>query len=432
MKKTLLSLVAFATMALAAISSFASAVTVPAKNLALSLGDKINCAIFNYMARSGMVLHANVFTALQPVLYSAAQDVAAEPFGVISAINANFDDKGVAIGDSVKVPVAPTATATDFTPAATATAGDDKTPTTVSVAITASKKVSWNMTGEQIRSLENGGNDSEWVRQLVAQGMRTLRNGAEAAACAAIKVGASRAIGTAGTNPFASDINAIADLRKVLMDNGAPLADLQLCINSTAGTAARKLGIIQQAYQAGNDSERRSGDLLRQFGFAIRESAGIVQHVKGTGASYETSGSTAAGVRDVALVTGTGTVLEGDVVTFAADSNNKYVVSAGVAAPGTITLGRPGAKTTIATANALTVGNSYMPNLAFERNAVVGIMRPPIFPENATIQRTLISDAFGMTYLLLQIQQYGMTTWELHLAYGFKVVQGEQVAILLG
>ena len=375
---------------------------------------------------------ANVFTALQPVLYSAAQEVSAEPFGVISAISASFDDKGVAVGDTVNVPVAPTATATDFTPAAASTAGDDKTATNVGVQVTASKKVSWHMTGEQLRSLENGGNDNEWVRQLVAQGMRTLRNLAEASACAAIKQGASRAIGTAGTNPFASDINAIADVRKILMDNGAPMADLQLCIDSTAGTAARKLGVIQQAYQAGSDAERRSGDLLRQFGFAIRESAGIVTHTKGTGASYVTSGSTAAGVTDVALVTGTGTVLAGDVVTFAADTVNKYVVNTGVAAPGTIKLGRPGARMTIATANALTVGNSYTPNLAFERNAVVGIMRPPIFPDNATIQRTLISDQFGMTYLLLQIQQYGMTTWELHLAYGFKVVQSEHVAILLG
>lgn len=375
---------------------------------------------------------ANVFTALQPVLYSAAQEVSSEAFGVVSAISASFDDKGVAVGDVVKVPVAPTATATDFTPAAASTAGDYKTATTVDVAVTASKKVTWNMTGEQMRSLENGSTDGEWVRQLVAQGMRTLRNLAEASAVQAIKVGASRAIGTAGTNPFASDINAIADLRKVLLDNGAPLADLQLCIDSTAGAAARKLGIIQQAYQAGSDAERRSGDLLRQFGFAIRESAGIVQHVKGTGASYVTSGSTAVGVRDVALVTGTGTVLAGDVVGFDADTNSKYVVNTGVAAPGTISLGRPGARAVIATANALTVGNSYTPNLAFERNAVVGIMRPPIFPENATIQKTLVSDANGMTYLLLQIQQYGMTTWELHLAYGFRVVQGEHVALLLG
>ena len=35
----------------------------------------------------------NVFTALQPVLYSAAQEVSSEPFGVISSIAATFDDK---------------------------------------------------------------------------------------------------------------------------------------------------------------------------------------------------------------------------------------------------------------------------------------------------------------------------------------------------
>jgi hypothetical protein len=375
---------------------------------------------------------ANVFTALQPVLYSAAQEVSSEPFGVISAIASSFDDKGVAIGDKVKVPVAPTASTSDYVPSMQTSAGADATASAVEVEITANKFVSWHLTGEQLRSLQNGSTDGEWVRQMVAQGMRALRNGAELACAQAIKVGASRAVGTAGTNPFASNIDIIADARKILMDNGAPLADLQLCIDSTAGTAARKLGIIQQAYQAGSDAERRSGELLRQFGFQIRESAGIAKHTKGTGASYVTSGATAVGVRDVVLATGTGTVLAGDVVSFAADSANKYVVNGGVSAPGTISLGRPGARASIATANAMTVGGDYTANLAFERNAVVGIMRPPVMPDNPLMQKTLISDANGLTYLLVQIAGDGMATWRLHLAYGFKVVQGEHVAIVLG
>lgn len=375
---------------------------------------------------------SNTLTALTPVLFSAAQEVSNEPFGVLAAVTTNWDDKGVAKGDEVTVPVAPIRAATDFTPAATSTAGDDAVADSVKVKITQSKKVSWHLTGEQQRSLDNGGDSQEWVRQMVLQGMRTLRNLAEADAAAAIKQGASRAIGTAGTTPFASNIDEIVDIRKVLFDNGAPMSDLQLIIDSTAGAKVRKLGIIQQAYQAGSDAERRSGDLLRQFGFAIRESAGIALHTKGTGASYVTSGSTAPGVKDIALVTGTGTVLAGDIVTFAADTTNKYVISNGVAAPGTITLGRPGAKVTIATANALTVGNNYTPNLAFERSAVVSVLRPPIIPENATIKQQMISDKTGLTYLLLDIQQYGMRTWELHLAYGTKVVQQEHVAILLG
>lgn len=375
---------------------------------------------------------ANVLTALAPTLFSAAQEVSSEPFGVVDAINTNFDDKGVAKGDNIVVPIAPTRAAADFTPSNTSSTGDDSTAKSVIVQITKSRKVSWALTGEQIASLDNGGDSQEWVRQLILQGMRTLRNEAEADAAAAVKQGASRAYGTAGTTPFASDLTALTNARKILKDNGAPMADLQLVVDTSAELNLLNLGIIQQAYQAGSDAERRSGKLLRQFGFQIGASAGIAAHTKGTGASYVTSGSTAPGVTDIALVTGSGTVLAGDVVTFAADSNNKYVVNAGVAAPGTISLGRPGAKVTIATANALTVGNNYTPNLAFERSAVVGVMRPPLVPANPTIQQMMISDANGMTYLLLDIAQYGQRTWEIHLAWGFKVVQGEHVALILG
>jgi len=374
----------------------------------------------------------NVFTTLAPTLFSAAQEVAAEPFGVVDSVNASFSDKGVAIGDTVTIPVAPVRAASDYTPAMTTTAGTDATALSVPVTISKNRHVSWNLTGEQMRSLENGGNYQEWVGQLIAQGMRTLRNECEVDCAIAIKQGASRGIGTAGTTPFASNLDLMVDAHKILRDNGAPMSDLQLCIDTAAGANLRKLGIIQQAYQAGSDEERRSGKLMRQFGFQIRDSAGITTHTKGTGTSYVTSGSTAAGVADIAIVTGSGTVLAGDVVAFAADAVNKYIINTGVAAPGTITLGKPGARVTIATANAMTIGANYVPNLAFERNAVVAVMRPPLIPANANIQQRTISDGRGMTYLLVQVAGDGMVTWRLHLAWGFKVVQPEFVALLFG
>ena len=81
---------------------------------------------------------ANIFTAIAPVAYSAAQEVSAEPIGIVDKISTSFDSKGVAIGDSVKVPYAPVATLGNFTPAMVPTAGTDKTASTVSVAITKS------------------------------------------------------------------------------------------------------------------------------------------------------------------------------------------------------------------------------------------------------------------------------------------------------
>jgi hypothetical protein len=377
---------------------------------------------------------ANILSAVAPVAYSAAQVVSAEPIGAVDKIRRDFDSKGVAFGDAIKVPYAPIAAASDFTEAMTPSAGTDKTAATVSVTIDKRRKTSWNLTGEQVRSLENGGNYQEWVRQLLQQGMRTLRNEMEVDCVNAIKQGASRALGSAATTPFASDINDIAALRKLLRDNGAPMADMNLVVDSAAYLNLLKLGIIQQAYQAGTDAERRSGNVMRQFGFAIAESAGIGLHTKGTGASYVTgaTGPYVARTTDIPLVTGTGTIIPGDVVTFAADTVNKYVVNSGITAPGTISLGRPGLRASIANGNALTVGNNYTSNVAFEGSAVVGVVRAPIIPANPTINQLVISDDFGMTYLLLDIAGYGMRTWELHAAWGFKVVQPEHVALLLG
>lgn len=380
---------------------------------------------------------ANVFTALAPTLFSVAQEVAAEPFGAVDSINAQFSDKGVAIGDSVVVPVAPVRATSTYTPAMTTTAGTDATAASVSVTIDYNKMVDWNLTGEQVRSLQNGGNYEEWVRQLIGQGMRALRNEAETLLCTKIYQNASRAVGTAGTTPFATTLDALVDARKVLRDNGAPMADLQFIMDTAAGAKALKLGVLQNAYQAGSEQERRQGVFLRQFGFMIKESAGIITHTKGTGTLYdfavagEAIGQTTLSVEG-GTVGATG-IKAGDVITHAGDAVNKYVVRTGLTATsGDIVIGNPGLRIAGVDANEITIGDSYTANLAFERNAIVAVMRPPLIPPNANIQQRTISDSKGMTYLLVQVAGDGMVTWRLHLAYGFQVVQSEFIATVMG
>lgn len=380
---------------------------------------------------------ANTLTALAPVAYSAAKQVAAEPFGLISAISTNFDDKGVSIGDVVKVPVAPARAQTDYTPAMTVTAGTDATATSTDVQITANKVVSWNITGEQERSLQNAEADKTWFEQLLMQGMRTLRNGAEAAAWAATIAGASRAYGTAGTTPFASDLSALTNARKILQDNGAPLADLSFVGDTNAGLNLRNLGVLQNAYQAGSDAERRSGNFLPQMGFNIRESAAVSTFTAGTasGATTDNAGY-AVGTTTLTLASaGTGTIKAGDVISFAGDSN-KYVVTSGdtdVSNGGTITIAAPGLRVAMSAATkAITVVSTWTGNVALERSAVVGIIRPPLIPANPTISQIPVSDASGLTYLLVDAVGDGMRTIRLHLAYGFKTVNPEFSAIVLG
>jgi hypothetical protein len=293
------------------------------------------------------------------------------------------------------------------------------------------------LTGEQIRSLENGGNYQEWVRQWAEQSMRSLRNLAEADAADAIKIGASRAVGTAGTTPFATDLDLIVDVKQVLRDNGCPFSDPQLVINSAAAAKLQKLGIYQQAFAAGSDEERRSGLYKPQFGFQLRDSAGISQHTSGAATGYVTDAAKdqAAGTTTLLTDTGTADILAGDVFTIADHGGYQYVVSAdcgGDATDGPLYINRPGLRAVATKNKAITFTGNYTPNFAFERSAVVGIMRPPLIPANPTIKQMVISDKFGHSYLMLEIAQYGQVIWEMHLAYGFKVVQPEHVALILG
>ena len=377
---------------------------------------------------------ANTLTSLAPVLYSAAQQVSNEPFGIVDSIYTDFDNRGVAKGDKVKVPVAPTRAASDFTPAATSSSGSDATADSVAVEITKSRLVSWHLTGEQQRSLENGGTSQEWIRQLIAQGMRTLRNEAEVEAAKAVSLGVSRAVGTAGTTPFASNIKLLTSAHKILYDNGAPMADLQMVMDTAAYKNLLDNSIISQAEQAGTAEERRQGRVLRQYGFQIGASAGIYNHTKGTGANLEMAAGD-EGDTTITLTDGTtwsGTVLAGDIIKI---GDHYYQVTSGsadVTADAEIEIAKPGLVEDVAADTAVAIQADYVGNVAFERQAVVGVMRPPIVPANPTIDQMVISDQFGMSYLLLDIAQYGQRTWELHLAHGFKAVQPEHIAAIMG
>lgn len=382
---------------------------------------------------------ANTLTNLAADIYKAADIVGRELVGFIPSATINSDaGTRVAKGDTVRSHFTrtPTVNSTD-TPSMTIPEGTDQTVDnkTMSVNNYASVQIPW--TGEDIKHVNNGSGFETVYGDQIQQAMRAIVNTIEAGVGLAVKNGASRAFGTAGTTPFASDFAAIAEVRQILVDNGCPANDgqISLVINSLAGTKLRNLAQLQKASEAGGDTLLRQGVLLDLQGLMLKESAGVAAHTKGTGSAYVTSGSTAPGVKDIALVTGSGTVLVGDVVTFAADSVNKYVVGTGVAAPGTISLNDPGARVTIATANAMTIGNSYSGNAAFHKSAVEVVVRPPALPSggDAAVDVMTIQDPYsGLVFDIAVYKGYRKTMIEVRCYWDVKVWKPQHVALLLG
>jgi len=156
----------------------------------------------------------------------------------------------------------------------------------------------------------------------------------------------------------------------------------------------------------------------------------------GTAASYTSSAAGfAIGTTSIPLITGTGTVLAGDVVTFAGDTN-KYVVVTGVAAPGTIVIQEPGLRTTMtAGAKAMTLAATATRNFAFHRSSIVAALRAPALPEEGDIasERFQVTDPrSGISIEFSVYAQYRQVRYEAALAWGVENMVPRHTAVLLG
>ena len=380
---------------------------------------------------------ANVLTTLSPTIFAAARKVPRELVGMLGAVGRDFNDQGVALGDSVKVDISPVQTVTTITPGATFASGTDRTSSTINLTLNQTAESSWNLTAEQERRLQNAGIAADFLAQTVEQGMRAIVNTIDSYVVGVVRKAASRAYGTAATNPFATDQKPAAQVLKILLDNGVPRSDLTLVIDTVSGANLRSVANLYKVNEAGNESLLREGILGNLYGFDIREDAQIGVVTKGTGATVSTdTAGYAIGATSITLkAAGTGTILAGDVITFAGDTN-KYVVTTGCAAVSgsTIVLAEPGLKVAIAASEtAITMGGDFTPNLALSRNAAKVVVRPALQPVGAIADQMTVSDPIsGLSFLLLRVPQNAQSSWFLRCVYDAFVPNPYAAAILLG
>ena len=375
---------------------------------------------------------ANTLTNLTPDLYEALDTVSRELVGMIPAVTLDANAERAAKGQTIRSAVAPSSAAADITPAQKAPDTGDQIITNKTLSISKSRGVAIRYNGEEQRGLNTGPGYSSILQNQFAQAMRTLTNEVEAD-LTALYSQASNAYGTPGTTPFgtAGDFSDASFALKLLKDNGAPLTGNQLVVSSAAG--ASMLGLQSRTDVQGNDSMLRQGVMLSTAGMDIRESAQINAHTKGTGANYVTDGIQAEGATVIGLKTGTGTVLAGDTITFAGDAN-KYVVETALAA-GDVTIAAPGLKGVIASDVAVTVGNSYTGNMAFNRDAIVLVTRAPARPVEGDLAEDvmLMTDPrSGITFEVSMYKEYRQVHFEVALAWGVSAIKPEHMGILLG
>lgn len=385
----------------------------------------------------------NVLTGLIPTIREALHTVSREMVGILPAVWKNPQGKALeraSVGQSITFPITPKATLEDGTAGQLPADSGNQTITPATISITRDKvaPVLWN--GEQSNSLKRGdrGTFDPILADQFMEGFRAITNLLESD-LAGLYTKLSRSSGAAGTLPFgtAGNLGDFAESLKILKKNGSPQSDLHMVLgHDSAANLLTKQATLFQVNTSGTNTMLRQGDLGMVQKFAIGESGQISGHIKGTGTLYtSTTAGFAIGTTEIPLITGSGTVLAGDTITFAGDSN-KYIVVEGVAAPGTITIGGPGLLVALAaSAVALTIGaTSNEQNMFFDRHAIVLITRPPKLPTqgDSAMDRTMVVDPIsGLAFEISAYKQYRQIKFEIALVWGFDVVNEEHAGILL-
>lgn len=379
---------------------------------------------------------ANGLSGLIPNVYKALDVVSRELVGWIPSVTMDADVARAAVGQEVISHIAPASTATDITPGVTPPDDGDQTFGNIGVTITKARRVPFRWNGEQERGLNNRGAGAEALKMdQIQQAIRTLTNEVEADIQAAARIAASRGTGTAGTTPFATNLGDTAQVRKILDDNGAPQSNRSLIIDTTAGANLRTLAQLTKANEAGTVMTMRDGELLNLHGMSVKESNAVQPVTKGTGASFlvNSGGGLAKGATTIPVDGGTGTILAGDIVTFAGDSN-KYVVTEALAG-GSFKIGGPGLRLAVADNAAVTVGNNFTANVAFAKSALVLAARQPALPSDGDLAKdrtTVVDPRSGLAFEIAMYPQYRQMQYEISLAWGVKGIKPEHIALLLG
>ncbi len=386
---------------------------------------------------------ANTLTDLAPDLYAALDVVSRELVGMIPSVTVDARVNQAAVGQIVRSHVVPAANALiDNTPAMAFPTAAYQTIGNQEITITKSKSAPFSWQGNEQDLLASGAGYMSVRANQMAQAMRKLVNDMEADLCA-LYATTSRAAGTVGTVPFVSNTAALSAARKVLVDNGAPISDLQLVIDTNAGANLQTLFNINSARDQAAANLSDQGILTTIGSTQVRESAQINTPTAGAMASAtSTAAAFTVGQTVIPLATaGTGVVSAGDIITFANDTNQYNVASvsfagANPASGDTITLAAPGLrKAQGAATRAITVLAASPRNMAFSRSAIVLATRMPERPAEGDMALDVMTIQDPRSGIAFEVSIYPgvrMVTYHIGLAWGVKNIKPEHTAQLLG
>lgn len=377
---------------------------------------------------------ANTLTSVMGFILARSLPLLRHQAYMLRLVNTDYSEEAAKPGQVINVEVPGDQTATDVTPGVTAPTPSNYTATTVPVQLTNWKHSDFHLTHKEMGEIANR---EDYLPRRVEGAVKALAYALNASVWANYKK-VFGWVGTPGTALYSTDADS-RNVRMRLNQQLCPREGRALVLDHVADAAALGLASFANFEQSGDQAVKIKGQIGEKFGLLHLSDDQVPTHTAGTGASYlvNDSGGMAIGETLVTVDTGSGTILVGDVVTFAGHTQT-YTVTAALASNQFSIY--PPLIAAVADNAAVTVkgtGSSYVNCLGFTRDAFALAVRPleqtlRNIPGASTIaSMTMIDELTGIPLRLEVLQQYKQVVWDLDILWGTACVYPEMATRLV-
>lgn len=391
---------------------------------------------------------ANTLDSIVPKIIASAMLTLRKNLPLIGKVNRNYEAELKTKGNVVDIPFSAPATTASVSPSMTW-----PTPGNLTIPKTQVTLDQWKYTACQVADDEVAKAEVEkgFVPGQVMENIAALVDDVHTDLAARYK-SVYGTVGTAGTTPFASNIDVVADANFVLNGQKCPKIDRKAVIDLNAGKNLQKLSQLLQAQQAGDSKMLRDGEIGRLLKVDFEDSFTMPTHTSTAlsagactvnGVQAVNAGSTdngRTGTLSINKLTNTAALVAGDILEFTVGGVvQQHVVTANttLAVGNTSVPVAPALRVATAGAEAVTLRASHVANLIFNPQAFALAVRPAQDfvmkgDPNDVFTYTQPDPVTGLAFRVQIVRGFMMRSWYFDILWGTACPRPELACRLLG
>lgn len=344
-------------------------------------------------------------------------------------VNRGYEAMAGGKGSTIDIPIPSAIAVQAVTPGEVPPATEGVTPTTVAIALDQWYEAPFYLTDKDMHEAMEG-----TIPMQASEAVKAIANQIDGDILAEY-VNIYGYAGVAGSTPLAADLQEYLDARVVLANQLAPMDPRFMILDATAEGNALGLRAFQDASFRGDTAGIINGQIGTKLGALWAMDQNIPTHTKGTedGAYTTDASGYAIGVETLTTLTGSGTIVVGDIFTIAGDDQT-YTCTTIMGAPGALAF-QPPLKVAITTsATDITVKDSHVVNLLLHRDAFALAMRPfaGVDPMNLGNFSSMVDPVSGLVLRLEVTREHKRTRFSYDVLYGVGTPRPELATRMAG